>query len=133
MCQVCIHGPRLRLGRRDWDVVLSRVVQQILPALESVAELGQPPWGNDLDARLERVEGQLEADLVIALAGAAMRHEVAVLLLCNADLGAGDDRAGERGAEEVAALVRGIALDSAEAQLLDEFLLQVEDDLEGTH
>jgi hypothetical protein len=132
MSQIGVHGPGLRLRRRDRNLVLGGIVEQILPALEALAELGQPPWCNDLDGRLERVEGQLEADLVVALAGAAVRHKVAVLLLGDANLGASDDGAGERGAEEVAAFVCGIALDGAEAELLDELFLQVEDDLHGT-
>jgi len=132
MGQIGIHRPRLRLRRRNRDLVLSRIIQQILPALEPLAELRQPPGRNDLDARLQRVEGQLKADLVVALARATVRHKVAVLLLGNADLGAGDDGAGERGAEEVAAFIGGVALDGTEAELLDEFLLEVEDDLEGT-
>jgi hypothetical protein len=126
--QVGIHGPRLCLGRCDGDAVLLGIVEQILPALEAVAELGQPPRRNDLDGGLEGVEGQLEADLVVALAGAAVRNEAALFLLGNPDLGACDDRAGQTGAEQVAAFVRCIALHRAEAELLDEFLLQVEDD-----
>ena len=126
--QVGVHGPRLRLCRGDGNAVLLGIVQQILPALEAVAELGQPPRRNDLDGGLQCVEGQLEADLVVALAGAAMRDEATALLLSDADLGAGDDRAGKRGAQQVAALVGGVTLHGAEAQLLDELLLQVEND-----
>jgi hypothetical protein len=73
--------------------VLLSIVEQILSALEAVAELGQPPGRNDLDGGLEGVEGQLEADLVITLAGAAVRDEAALLLLGNPDLGARDYRA----------------------------------------
>jgi hypothetical protein len=108
--------------------VLLGVVEEILAALEAVAELGQPPGCNDLDAGLDCVEGKLEADLVVALAGAAVGDEVAALLLGNADLCAGDDWAGQRCAEEVATLVGSVALDSAEAELLDELLLEVLDD-----
>jgi hypothetical protein len=126
--QVGVHTPWLRLGGCDGDAVLLGVVEQILPALEAVAELRQPPGRDNLDRGLECVEGELEADLVVALAGAAVRDEVAALLLGNSDLCAGDDWAGQRGAEQVAALVGGVALDGTEAELLDEFLLQVGDD-----
>ena len=85
--------------------MLLSIVEEILPALEAVAEFGQPPWRNDLDGRLECVESQLEADLVVALACAAVRDESAAFLLRNADLCAGDDWAGQRGPEEVAAFV----------------------------
>lgn len=128
MGQVGVHAPWLSLGGCDGDAVLLGVVEQILPALEAVAELGQPPGRNDLDAGLECVESKLEADLVVALASAAVGDEVTALLLGNPDLSAGDDWAGQRCAEEVAALVGSVALNSAEAELLDELLLEVEDD-----
>jgi hypothetical protein len=66
--------------------------------------------------------------LVVALARATVRHEVAALFRSDFDLGAGDDGAGQAGSEQVAALVRGIALHSAEAELLDKLFLEVEDD-----
>jgi hypothetical protein len=52
--------------------MLLSIVQKILPALEAIAELWQPPGCDDLDGGLECVESQLEADLVVALAGAAV-------------------------------------------------------------
>lgn len=131
MGQVGVHAPGLRLCACDGDVVLLGIVEEVLATLELVAELRQTPWGDDLDRGLEGVESELEADLVVTLASAAVRHKVTLVLLGDADLGAGDDGAGERGAEEVAAFVAGVALDGAEAELLDEFLLEVEDDLRG--
>ena len=126
--QVGVHAPWLSLGRGYGNVVLLGVVEQILPALEAIAELGQPPRGNDLDGGLEGVEGQLEADLVVTLTGAAVGDEAATFLLSNADLGASNNGAGQRGAEEVAALIRSVALHSAEAEFFDKLLLQVEND-----
>lgn len=73
------------------------------------------------------LEGKLEADLVVALASAAVGDELAVVLLGNADLGTGNDGAGEGGAEEVAVLIDGIALDGTEDDLVNELLLEVED------
>ena len=108
--------------------MLLRIVEQILSALEAVAELGQPPRSNDLDVGLERIESELEADLVVALARAAVRDKATALLLCDADLCAGDDWAGQAGSEQVTALVRGIALYGAEAELFNKLLLQVEND-----
>lgn len=126
--QVGVHTPGLGLGGCDGNAVLLGIVEEILPALEAVAELGQPPGRDDLDSGLESVERKLEADLVVTLAGAAVRDEVAAFLLGNSDLCAGDDWAGQRCAEKVATLVGSVALDGAEAELLDEFLLQVGDD-----
>ena len=105
MGQVGIHTPWLGLGRRDWDVMLCGIIKQILPALEAIAELGQPPGCDDLDGGLESVESKLKADLIVALTSAAVRDEVATFLLGNSDLCTGDDWAGKRCAEKVATLV----------------------------
>jgi hypothetical protein len=85
--------------------MLLSIVEKVLPALEAVAELRQPPGRNDLDGRLECVESKFKADLVVALACAAVRNESTAFLLRDADLCAGDDWAGQRCAEEVAAFV----------------------------
>jgi len=53
---------------------------------------------------------------------------VAVILLGNADLSAGDDGAGQRGTKQVAVLIDGIALDGTEDDLLDELALEVLND-----
>ena len=58
-----------------------------------------------VDVGLERVIGQLEADLVVALAGRAMRHRVGADLLGDLDLLLGDQRPRDRGAEQILALV----------------------------
>lgn len=120
VCQVLIHAPGLALGACDGDASSSRVVKQVVAALESVVEDGLSPWSEHNDAGLEGVEGQLEADLVVTLAGAAVGDGEAALLLSDGDLGAGDDGAGERGAEQVDVLVDGVAGDGWVAQLLDE-------------
>ena len=126
--QVGVHAPRLSLGGCDGNAVLGGIVEEILPALEAVAELGQPPGCDDLDGRLESVECKLKADLVITLAGTAVGNEVAALLLGNSDLCASDDWTSQTGTQEVATLVRGVALNSAEAELLNELFLEIEDD-----
>lgn len=45
---------------------LGGVVEQVVAALEAVVEGGVAPRGNDLDLGVDRVEGKLEADLVVA-------------------------------------------------------------------
>lgn len=108
--------------------MLLSIVEEILPALEAVAELWEPPWRNDLDGGLECVESKLKANLVVALAGAAVRDETAAFLLGNADLCASNDWASQTGSEQVTSLVRGVALHSAEAELFDKLLLEIEND-----
>ena len=56
-----------------------------------------------------------------------MAEVLAVVLLGDLDLGAGDDGAGKRGAQEVPILVDGVALDGSVDDLLDKNLLQVLD------
>jgi hypothetical protein len=74
------------------------------------------------------VECKLKANLVVTLAGAAVRDKVAAFLLGYLDLCASDDWASQTGSEQVTSLIRGVALNSAEAELLDEFLLEVKND-----
>lgn len=54
-----------------------------------------------------------------------MAEELAVIALGDADLASRDDGAGERGAEEVALLERGIAHDRLEDDLLHQLTLEV--------
>lgn len=126
--EVVVHAPGSLGAGRNGDVVLGGKLEEIGTALELLDKLGKSPWGDDLHGGVASLEGKLEADLVIALAGAAVTKEVAVVLLSNADLSASDDGAGEGGTEEVAVLVDGVALDGAEDNLLDELALEVLND-----
>lgn len=67
------------------------VVEEILTALEAVVEDWVAPWGKDCDGGLQCVECELETNLIIALACAAVGHSEAAFLLGNLDLGAGND------------------------------------------
>lgn len=100
------HGPRLALGARHGDSLLSGIVQQVVPALESLVKFGDTPGRNDLDGGLQGIEGQFEADLVVALSGTAMGNELAPLLLGDLDLRTGNDGTSERCAEQVCEVLR---------------------------
>jgi hypothetical protein len=104
VCHVLVHAPWLALGARNGDALLGSVVEEIVATLEAVVENGVSPGCNDLDAGLESVESQLEADLVVAFASAAVGDGEAALLLGDSDLGTGDDGASEGGTEEVGVL-----------------------------
>ena len=108
----------------DRDLVLARKRDQLLTALE----VPLAPRGNDPDRRLERVVGQLEADLVVALAGGAMRHRIGADLAGDLDLLLGDERPGDRGPEQVLPLVQGVGAEHREHIVADEFLAQVLDE-----
>jgi len=105
---------------------LGGIFEEIVAALEALVKLGNPPRGDNLDIGLQGIVAQFEADLVVALAGAAVRDGKAALLFGDSNLAAGDDGAGERGAEEVDVFVNGIALDGGEAELLDKLLTEID-------
>jgi hypothetical protein len=146
VCHVLVHAPGLALGARDGDALLSSVVKEIVAALEAVVEDGVPPGCKDLDARLESVECELEADLIVTLASATVGDGEAALLLGDGDLGASDDGAGEGGTKQVCVLlmlsvltfhqnclmnatnlVDSVASNGREAKLLNELLPDVLD------
>jgi len=45
---------------------LGGVVEKVIAAGEAFVEFGDTPWSDDFDSRLDGVEGELEADLVVA-------------------------------------------------------------------
>ncbi len=84
------------------------------------------PRGDDAQVRGERHVGELEAALVVTLAGGAVRHGVGLFLLRDLDLGLGDERTGDRSAEVVLALVDRVGADHRVDEVAREFLDQVE-------
>jgi hypothetical protein len=70
---------------------------------------------------------RLEANLVVALAGAAVGDGGAPGLLGDLDLRLAQDGAGDGGAQQVAALVDGAGDDGREDEVLDELALEVDD------
>jgi len=100
------------------NAVLLSIVEEIVTAGVLLEEFGVTPWSNDLDRRLDGVESELEADLVITLAGAAVTDSNTAFLLRDAHLRSGDDWSGQAGSEQVASFEDGVALDGCEAELL---------------
>jgi hypothetical protein len=98
----------------DGDAVLLAVVEQVRPALEALDELGVPPRRDAADLGRERLRAHLEADLVVALAGGAVSHELGAVVARDGDLVLRDHGAREARAHEVAALVERVALDGLE-------------------
>ena len=81
----------------DRDLVLLGEFEEMGAALERPVAPGR----DDLDVGVQRIGGQFEADLVIALAGRAVRDGVGAGLGGDLDQVLGDQRAGDRGAEQV--------------------------------
>ena len=82
---------------------------------------------DDLEARVERVDRDVEPHLVVALAGAAVRDRVGALALGDLDQELRDQRSGERGRQRVGALVQRAGLERAPDVLLTEGLARVDD------
>ena len=76
----------------------------------------------------ERVIAELEADLVVALAGRAVADRVGADQLGDLDLALGDQRPRDRGAEQVQPLVQRVGAHHREHVVADEFLAQVVDE-----
>jgi hypothetical protein len=89
----------LVLGNRD--LVLLGEIEQVGARLE----VPLAPGSDHLDVRVQRIGGELEADLVVALAGGAMGDGVGADFLGDLDEALGDQRPGDRGAEQIDALV----------------------------
>src|SRR5437667_321374 len=77
--------------------------------------------------RLERVIGELEAHLIVALPGCSMRNRVCPHPLGNLDLLLGDQRARNRRAEQILALVKRVGAEHREHVVADELLAQILD------
>ena len=73
------------------------------------------------------MDGDIEADLVVALAGAAVGDGVGALALGDLDEELGDERPGERGRQRVRALVQGIGLQVRPDEVGHEALASIDD------
>ncbi len=109
----------LVLGHRD--LVLLGEVDQVGARLEGPVA----PRRDHLDVGVERIGRQLEADLVVALAGRAMGDGVGAGFGRDLDQPLGDQRPGDRRAEQVNAFVDRIGAEHREDEIADEFLAQI--------
>ena len=98
---------------RDRHVVLAGVLDGVLAR----NDVPFAPWRDHRQLRRQRLVGQLEADLIVALAGAAVRQGVAAGGERDFHLLLGQQRPGDRGAEQILVLV-----DAAGAHQLPEIL-----------
>tara|TARA_R110002020_G_scaffold25127_21_gene81849 strand:- start:1437 stop:2375 length:939 start_codon:yes stop_codon:yes gene_type:complete len=107
----------------DQDLVLLGEIQEIGPGLE----LPVPPRRDHLDVRVQGIGGQLEADLVVALAGGAMGDRVGAGLAGDLDEALGDQRPRDRGAQQIGAFVDGVGPEHREHEVAAELLAHVLD------
>ncbi len=91
-------------------------------------EVPFPPRRDHLDVGVERIIGELEAHLVVALARGAMRHGIGAGQLGDLDLALGDQRPGDRGAEQIDALIERVRPEHGEDEIAHELLAQILDE-----
>ena len=92
-------SPRLSLAIGIWCFSANSI------SLVREVEVPFAPRRDHLHVGLERIVGELEAHLVVALAGRAVRDRVGADLLGDLDLLLGDQRPRDRGAEQILPLV----------------------------
>src|SRR5215208_8167710 len=100
------------------NLILFGEIDQVGAALERPFA----PWSNDPDVGVQGIGGKLEANLVVALAGGTMGDGIGAG--CAGDLyqPLGNQRAGNRGAEQIDALIKRIGAEHREDKVADEFL-----------
>lgn len=76
--QVFVGRPWLGSGLHNGDTVASGVLEKGGSTSESVVELGQSPWGDDVDVGGKTVKGELESDLVVSFTSTSVRDEAVV-------------------------------------------------------
>ena len=92
------------------------------------ADFPLAPGSNNLEARIERHNGQLETHLVVAFAGGAMGNRIRTGLVGNFHQVFGNQRTGHGGSEQVFALIDRPGFEHGEEIVGGEFLTQVADD-----
>src|SRR3569833_422222 len=122
--QVAIDGVRLVGCRLDRDRVRLRIFDQLLAALE----LPLAPRRDDLDPGTEVIRGELEPDLVVALARRAVRDRVRALGRGGLHQAAPDARSRERRAEQVLAFVQRAGAERGPHVVLDALVAEVAHD-----
>jgi len=119
--EIAVAAVNLLLGHCDRHVVYFRVGQRILPR----ADVPLAPRGDHLQLRVQRLEGQLKAHLIVPLAGATVGHGVRPLQLGDLHLPLGNQRARERRPQQVLAFVDRTGLHRREDVLRDKLLAHV--------
>src|SRR5687768_10509530 len=101
--EIPVMGVDLLPRRDDRNATLLRVRDRILAA----ADVPFAPWRDHREVRRKGSEGQLEADLVVPLAGAPMGERIGTDRTSDLHLAARDERTRHRRPEEVLAVVDG--------------------------
>ena len=98
-------------------------IEQVGPRLETPVS----PRRDHLDVGIERIGGQFKAYLVVALASGAVSDGVGAGFLGDLDQPFGNQRPGNRCAQQIDAFIDGIGAEHRENEIADEFLAQIID------
>ena len=120
--EVVVDRERLLGLRLDRDAARLRVDDLLVARPDLVAQRR-----DHLHARVARLEGELEAELVVALAGAAVDDRLGAEVLGDPGDRLGDDRPRERGDERVLALVERVREQRLRDLLVRERVLAVDE------
>ena len=124
MEEVAVHRVGLAGRGFDVDALLFAVGDHFGTAGELGAENGHAPGGDDLQVRGERRIGELETHLVVTFAGGPMRYGVGLFGFGDGEVGLGDERTGDGGAEVILAFVDRVGaqhrVDVVAGKLLDQ-------------
>ena len=125
--QVGVHRIRrffLVLGEIHRNAVGFRIAHQLFARVQ----IPLAPRSNHFHPRLERISAQLEAHLVVALAGRAVGDGIRTGFVGDFHQALGDQRTRNRGAQQVLALVERIGTEHREDEITHEFLAHVLDE-----
>ena len=127
MEEVAVGGVRLLGAGFDGDLIIGAIGDHLGATGEVLSEFFIAPRGDDLEVRGEGRAGELEADLVIALAGGTVGDGGRAFLTGDLDHALGDERARDGGAEVILAFVDGAGLHHWKDEVAGELSLEVVD------
>ncbi len=126
MQQVGVRGERrvAALVLLNRNLVLFREIDQ----RRAGRQIPFSPGSDHGDVRLQRIISQFKTNLIIALAGGAVADRVGPHLARDLDLLLGDQRAGDRGSEQIEPLILRVGPEHREHVIAHKFLAQILDE-----
>src|SRR4051812_48571755 len=118
--EVLVDGEGTLLRRRHLDAVLPGVLERGV-----AGDVPLPLRSDDLEIGGEALHREVEADLIVALAGGAVRDGGRSVLAGRRDQVPRDEGPGERRRERIDALIERICLQRGEAEVACELVLRV--------
>ncbi|MBP2445297.1 hypothetical protein JOH51_002736 [Rhizobium leguminosarum] len=103
------------------------MLRGIFQQLDAGAHVPLAPGSDDLNRRIERIDGEFEADLVVTLARRAMGDGIRPDLTGYGDQMLGDQRPGDGAAEQILPLIERVGPQHGEDEVAGEFLPQIDD------